>query len=425
MDRNTDGSADGTTWLSEADLIACAAQQELHEPNDVVTPRKLKRWRNNDLIPRPRRRSLGRGRGFRVEYPPGTCEQLLVLLRLHRTERRLHHVRLSLWLQGFPIPFAAIKKTLDVLTFRPIHRIREDLRHTTVEDAAALSMPTIPRLKTGRTIRRRLHDDAAVQQLLTHMMRLILEIGPVFERRRIPNLTTGEDGVANLLIRAMGLEVARSESVGEAGPWLTGDPAETLERLERQGAFSFDHMQQTLHVASTDMLEQARVDAGIFFPGLASIAQALHITAAPEVFGWFFRLLDTHDPEVQVMTIVYLLAARQELGGTPIDTINATLAAQRPAMEITLGILAAAPDLAPYLNPKTGLQALTTLTARNPAASDAVTQQLVALFNLHPEWTATMEMTSETTMARTTSDTSQESEAPESSQPSDIADRDA
>jgi hypothetical protein len=146
---------ESSTWLSEADLIACAAQ---HEPDQVVTRRQLERWRKNDLIPRPKKRSLGRARGFRSAYPPGTCEQLVALIHVHRTERRLHCVRFALWCQGFPIPREAVKKTLDELAFRPIRSLRSRVApSSSVEDVAAnvaaLAMPNVPRSKVGRTIR--------------------------------------------------------------------------------------------------------------------------------------------------------------------------------------------------------------------------------------------------------------------------------
>jgi hypothetical protein len=194
-----------------------------------------------------------------------------------------------------------------------------------------------------------------------------------------------EPGLVDLPIQALGLDVGRTAQLGAAEPWLTSDPAAAFEQLARTGAFSYDHMRTVLYAASSDMLERARINAETFFSGLIAFSQMLHTAAAPEVFGWLFRLEDAHDDEARALKIVYLLSARQQLGDAPIDTINATLAAQQPRMEMALSLLREAPELAPYFNPNTGAQ---TLAALDPEAFEAVKQRMLALLDAHPQWEA-------------------------------------
>src|SRR5260370_8260751 len=78
-----------------------------------VTKTELTRWHRAGLLPRPQRRSLGRGRGMVSIYPPGTTDQLLALCTIHRSEKRLPYVAWRLWWEGYNVPLSAIRGFLE------------------------------------------------------------------------------------------------------------------------------------------------------------------------------------------------------------------------------------------------------------------------------------------------------------------------
>ena len=82
------------------DLIGWAADSE---PAEEISHTQLVRWHRAGLLPRPKRRGLGRGKGTETYYPPGTWKQLEALLRAKREDRRLREIAWRMWLEGFPV----------------------------------------------------------------------------------------------------------------------------------------------------------------------------------------------------------------------------------------------------------------------------------------------------------------------------------
>ena len=68
-----------------------------------ISPQQLARWHRAGLVPQPHQRSLGRGKGTRTEYPPGTARQLVALLHLRKRFRHLDDVGSRLWWRGFAV----------------------------------------------------------------------------------------------------------------------------------------------------------------------------------------------------------------------------------------------------------------------------------------------------------------------------------
>jgi hypothetical protein len=85
-------------WLSEEQLRGAAAAA-----GHPVSAHQLKRWRLNDLIPRPRQTWPTGKRGSASCYPPGTLDQLCALEELHRTIKLLPDLGFELWWRGFPV----------------------------------------------------------------------------------------------------------------------------------------------------------------------------------------------------------------------------------------------------------------------------------------------------------------------------------
>src|SRR5258708_33835896 len=68
-----------------------------------VSATQLSRWHREGLLPRPRQRSMGRGKGTQSVYPAGTCSQLLALCKIRNQTRLLGRVGWHLWWKGFPV----------------------------------------------------------------------------------------------------------------------------------------------------------------------------------------------------------------------------------------------------------------------------------------------------------------------------------
>jgi hypothetical protein len=75
------------------------------------------------LIPSPRIIHLGRGKGIRSEYPAGTTKQLLAVQRVHQGEKRFSHVRFLIWLEGYPIPYEALKASFNIIAIIPASKL--------------------------------------------------------------------------------------------------------------------------------------------------------------------------------------------------------------------------------------------------------------------------------------------------------------
>jgi hypothetical protein len=68
-----------------------------------VTPAQLRRWCDLDLLPRPKRKGLGRGRGVAVLYHPIAAWQAYALKRALEARRNLDDAGWVLWVLGFPV----------------------------------------------------------------------------------------------------------------------------------------------------------------------------------------------------------------------------------------------------------------------------------------------------------------------------------
>jgi hypothetical protein len=78
-----------------------------------VTREQLVRWHRAGLIPRPRVRHLGRGRGSVSIYPAGTAVQVLAVLNQQRHTRRLDDIAWKLWWDGYDIDEQVLRARLD------------------------------------------------------------------------------------------------------------------------------------------------------------------------------------------------------------------------------------------------------------------------------------------------------------------------
>lgn len=96
MKGETGDSGDEEELLQEVLKRAEKAGQE-------VSKRQLKRWRDEGLIPSPRKTGLGQGVGTDAFYPSGTGELVAAIARELEQERNLRNAAFKLWFRGYPL----------------------------------------------------------------------------------------------------------------------------------------------------------------------------------------------------------------------------------------------------------------------------------------------------------------------------------
>jgi hypothetical protein len=89
--------------------LLAAAQEAGFE----VTRDQLHRWQREGVLPRPRQRGLGRGRGTEVLYPPGSARQLVALCEQLQSKRSLIDASWVLWWNGYWVSEARIRDLFD------------------------------------------------------------------------------------------------------------------------------------------------------------------------------------------------------------------------------------------------------------------------------------------------------------------------
>jgi hypothetical protein len=263
-----------TNGLSQAELLAAA---DCHGAK--VSDDQLKRWRKAGLVPRPTVEHVTGTRGSRARYPEWAVEQLVIVDRLHRMIHRLDALRVAVWWEGHWVEPDALRASL----IAPLDRLSTKARELTdgAEDPfaaadAIVSATTIERASSGITslLRKRLGGNADLINLIWTFLSLGFGApGPWAEDDRTDDPAPG---FIELLERATGTDRVRLRRT-DAGIWIPSDfdMAKFTEELQRVGAFDIQDMSRPIREASNVALEQARVDAEMFYDRLHAIGQVL------------------------------------------------------------------------------------------------------------------------------------------------------
>jgi hypothetical protein len=211
--------------LESADLLAAAARA-----GTKISDRMLESFRAQGLIPRPRRAGYRR-RAPVWRYPPGADQQLAALLAWRERTKDPDVLQVLLWLDGFPIPAAAVRDALARQLYNVIDAIGEEItRHArdlgldpadeTARSQAIETLAGTMAAKRGTTplvrrTRMRASDRARAVALLV----------------RVFGLGEAIDGTAHdaaSIEQVLGIAPnGRRHSVSGEGPWLS-TPAEDL-----------------------------------------------------------------------------------------------------------------------------------------------------------------------------------------------------
>jgi DNA-binding transcriptional MerR regulator len=107
-----------------------------------VSAHQIERWHKAGLLPSPRHRGLGRGRGSVSDYPAGTVAQVRAILRLIEPHRNLEKVAVLLKLHGYDVSARACSRAIERLVLNSIedldpYRSRDGATPQRVATAAA------------------------------------------------------------------------------------------------------------------------------------------------------------------------------------------------------------------------------------------------------------------------------------------------
>ncbi len=269
----------------------------------TVTKTELARWHRAGLLPRPQRRSLGRGRGMISIYPSETTDQLLALCTIHRSEKRLPYVAWRLWWEGYTIPLSSIQEFLEGVRTQWQQGI-EELRqlHERPEQLSKL---------LGRTAVMRFSQKTLAQarkrvgrENFPTFMKVLADVGSgTFEGYAI-NPETGSDE-RWIVEKGLGLQRARTNRLADAGPWLTGDTGAALQELSSR--LRHHPLGEDISTVSEAELTDAREEVRCFLSAFESISRIFDRMFSRGAFGFsvFADMIRELGPQDQAIMLLF------------------------------------------------------------------------------------------------------------------------
>jgi hypothetical protein len=294
MDRASD-AADRLDSMSLMKLAASAGYD--------VSARMLETFRAQGLLPRPTRAGH-RGRAPVWLYSAGADRQLITLLAWRRRTKDPHLLRVLLWLDGFPIPLAAVRAALadgvrTMLDLLEREVTAQAKRHGLDPRKDAHRDHTLGLIASGLAARRGQkalprHARVSAGQR-ARAVELILR---GFALGQQVEVTTEE---ATAVERMLGLSPNGRRHVDGAGPWLTG-PAEGL--FDAAEIIAVPHTLTAILDATDAELETARRIVTVLWRYLPLMARILAALFEDDNYAGMSELshLDQH-PELLLILV--------------------------------------------------------------------------------------------------------------------------
>jgi len=240
------------------------------------------RWHRLGLLPKPAVESLGRS-GKRTWYPPGTADQLRVVIRYHKRYKKLSDVAWKLWWDRYGVEIGLVRsllaKTADGLD-ESVGAIR---KLSGIERRALAGSRAITSGGLGG-VRRRVG---------TSTFPAFLDL--------VAKIATGTESYSSeevaLLDRAAGLDRAFSDKVLDIGPLAEPD-TNAAGMLAK--AFS-SRFSQTVQRATDEELLRARDDLRLFLEAFGSFGSVTSEAFGPGAYGLtaFARFVAKLSPRAQ------------------------------------------------------------------------------------------------------------------------------
>ena len=323
-------SQDRVATPAEPDTAALLRAAAL--AGEQVSERMLETFRAQGLIPRPRRTG-NRGRTPLWRYPPGTERQLVVLLRWRQHTKDPDLLTVLLWLDGFPVPDAAVREAL----LRGLHAMTRIIQREIDQRARRLGLDPADGSARSRAISDLAHTAASKRGTTAvprhsrirasdraHAASLMIRLFGLGEKIE----TTAQD--AELVERVLGLAPnGRRRTIDGTGPWLTG-PAEDL--FSAAEITAIPNLATAVTGASEAELATARQMVSILFQHLPLMVRMTSAMFGDENYTGLAGLsqLDQH-PEA-VIYLVPIVIGMLKAGWA--DNLEAVTSALRPFPEL-------------------------------------------------------------------------------------------
>ena len=307
-----------TGWEPREDLLRGA-----HDAGFGLSGPQLGRLHRAGLIPAPKIRSLGRGRGTVSEFPPGSTRRLLRVLQLREDTRSLGELGWRLWWEDGCAPPPAVRALLGEQASAWEHQRAEFGALLAGEDAGELAaiarMESIYRgLEDGRVdgplgpMRRRTGRSAFASvvrvfaEILTGRFQGFTDVdGPASDGTPAPEST------AQLVEVALGINRARRDRLANTAPWFQGRVETDLLALSRTlGRVAIVPYAE----CSEAELDAARTELRAFLATIAAIVPVFEQLFGANAFGLatIGRALQIDDPSTQALSLLGWLVMRED-----------------------------------------------------------------------------------------------------------------
>lgn len=354
---------------------------------------QLKRWRRAGLIPRPNVEHSPGVRGSQTWYPEWAAEQLLAVVRAHRSTRRLQDLCLAVWWEGHWVRPSALREAL----IAPLERLSREARLLRGEESdpyeaadaivATVRDDAMPS-PTSTLFRKRLNGPADFMDLLWTFVVLGLGGQAPWEQedRSAPDPAPG---ALKLISAATGADRAMSDDPVGEGPWVPTDfdlPA-FIEELRDAKGFEIEDMARPIQEASDNELEQARQDALLFSGPLAMIGSVLGELLGDDIAGLgSLSVFESTAPSDLPALIRNMLILRKLAGDDAFLAIAQLVEQVNARFAAIAELLAALPEHRDLLR----LDFADRLTALPPAEADRVREDVASYLRTHPQVAAAL-----------------------------------
>lgn len=225
-----------------------------------LSTRQIERWRKFGLLPRSRRKHLGKGKGTESTYPEGTDKQLLALCALRPKRQRLITLAWQLWLDGYPISMKMIRSGLKEIA-EVLRGVRAAAQNDPEIGQTLLAEKDISRTKFYDTLRKRLRSGKKAECVIKFVLSIVYDV------QRMDLLRLNESGkILEHMQRALDLEEGVTGTPSTNRVWYRGDIGKDLQEISKR----LPEIIAVVASATDEEIEKAGHDLRVFrrLPGL-------------------------------------------------------------------------------------------------------------------------------------------------------------
>jgi hypothetical protein len=351
------------------------------------TSDQLKRWRRAGLLPRPRLEHRAGLRGSQSWYPAWAAEQLLAIVRLHRSRRLLGELSTALWWEGRWVDPQMLREAL----IAPLERFSSEAEKARggerdpyeAADTILKAMPDDGKpSELVALIRGRLTGRGDFINLMWAFLVIALGGEAPWEHedqsREDPAPTALE-----LLLRSAGIDRAISVAPAERPSWLPADfdPRRFIAELRDAGGFAIEDAARPIREASDEALAQARTNAVLFSQPLAMIGSVLEGFVGEDVAGLgVLRAIAPTTAFGCASLIRTMLILRELVGEEAFCTVEELVESTRPRFAAIAALRGALPQHESLLRADYEER----LAALEPQQAEHVRRDVVAYLHAHP-----------------------------------------